>query len=142
MSISTFLAGVADLISDAGIGVWNPTGAYTTGQVGISIMKVPQSPDDLIVLTPYRVQDSLLNDSIEGLQIRTRGDQNPLTVLERDAALFNLFEGMHDVVIGGVPVALIWRQSQLPGPQDQNDRWECSSNYYCRITDPTTYRID
>lgn len=142
MTISSFLLGIAGLIQDAGIGVYKSV--YASSDIAITVMAVPQTPDNVIVLSPYRVQDSMpLNDSIQGLQIRCRASgENPLVVLERDAALFNLFEGMQNVMIGDVYTALIWRQSQLPGPQDANMRWECSSSYYCRIADPTTHRTD
>lgn len=142
MNTSALLEGFAELIAAEGIGVMNPTGIYTPDQIGITVRSVPQAPDQLIVLSSYRVSDSMLNDSIVGMQIRCRGDADPRTVLDRDDAIFNVLEGLHDTAVGGVPVQLVWRQSGLDGPQDANQRWEQSSNYYVRLTWPTRYRTD
>ena len=71
-----------------------------------------------------------------------RGDEDPETVQALDEAIFNVLEGLHDTTVNGVPVALMWRQSGLPLPQDANQRWEQTSSYYARVAIPTLYRTD
>ncbi|MDQ1738104.1 MAG: hypothetical protein QOH56_4355 [Pseudonocardiales bacterium] len=143
MTMTEFVTGIAELIAGANIGIWTPTGVYTPGQIAITIRATPESPDDLIVLTPYPVFDHPeLNDSTIGLQIRTRGGKDPRTVDGRDDAIFDLLEGLRDVTVGGTPVVLISRQSSLPLPQDANQRWERSSNYYAQVAWPTRHRTD
>ncbi|SDJ07898.1 hypothetical protein SAMN05444157_1624 [Frankineae bacterium MT45] len=145
MSTSLLTKGVAGLIHEAGIGVYDPARRWLDSDTEFAVMmnKVPTSPPLVIALTPYHVQDSLrTTDSILGLQVRIRGNKNPATVLDADDAIFNLIHGMHDTVINGVPVALIWRDSWVPAQPDKNERWELASNYYIRTDVPTTYRDD
>lgn len=143
-AMTSFLTGLAEMLNDAGIGVWNPTGVYTADQVGITLSAVPQEPDQLIVLTARPISDDpVLNDSITAVQIRHRGlPNNPRGVLDRDDAVFDLIQGIHDTEIGGLPIVVAWRQGGGPLGQDQNLRWEHASTFYLRTAIPTTYRTD
>lgn len=139
------VAGMAALIDGAGLGVYDPDRAWTAGDTSWAVMlrSVPQDPPKVIALSLYSVDDDpKLTDSTRGVQIRLRGDENPESTLDLNAALFDLFQGRHDTTINGVAVVLMWRQSFLPGPQDTESRWQLTSNWYVRTADPTQFRED
>jgi len=141
--LSDLLAGLAQLFDDEGFGTYNQSGVFTADQTGITIKAVPEKPDNLIVITPtFTIDNAEMNDSTQGVQIRFRGSADPRSVLDRDAAIFDRIHGMHGVVIGGMNVVLVSRQSSLPWPQDQNQRCEHSSNYSVQVARPTRYRTD
>lgn len=141
--LTDLATGAAQMIEGAGIGVWDPDGVYSADQIGITIQAVPQTPDHIIAITPYSLSDDqALGDSLVALQIRIRGDRDPRTVIDRDDAIFDVLEGIEETWINGVYVVVMWRQSNLPLPQDGNQRWERSSTYYARVAWPTQNRTD
>lgn len=143
-------AGVAQLLDDAGVGTWRADGRYTNGTgallAGITepvIVRtsVPSAPDRVITLTPYGVADDIDQaDSVQGLQVRTRGTKDPRVVEDIDDAVFDALHSLSDVVIGGVFVLLIERRSTTSLGVDANGREERSSNYYLTLTRPSTHR--
>lgn len=141
--LSDFAAGIAQLMDAANIGTANPDGVYGANQVGITIQAMPETPDHIIAITPYVISDDpLLGDSVAAVQIRVRGDRDPRTVIDRDDAIFDLLEGIEGTWLNGIYVVVMWRQSNLPLPQDGNQRWEHSSTYYARVAWPTQHRTD
>jgi hypothetical protein len=103
---------------------------------------VPQEPDQLIVITSRPIADDpVLNDSVIAVQFRHRGSPNdPRGVLDRDDAVFDLFQGVTQTTIGGLYVVNAWRQGGGPLGQDQNLRWEHASTFYFQTNQPTTHR--
>jgi hypothetical protein len=137
------LIGLAESINDEGVGTYSATGPLPVDGFGVKIGTRPETPSKLISLNWYGVtSDAKNNDTVLGVQFWIRGDEDPRTIADTDAAIFNLFQGMHDTTVNGVPVALMWWQSGLPMPPDQNNRLQCTSNYYVRTAWPTTYRLD
>lgn len=139
------LTGYAQLLSAAGIGTWNTTGAYTAAQTGIVLGTIPQAPDRIITLTAYGVSDAPVpSDSIIGLQVRCRwGGQDPRPVDDLADSIFDLLHGsQHRVLSTGVHVVKCERQS---GPaslgQDANQRYSNVSNYYCHVWRPGPNRL-
>lgn len=135
--------GLAGELVTAGIGVYNDAGVYTSGQVGITAGVVPSTPDEIISLAPYAVQDdAALNDSVIGVRLMLRGTADPRTVLDRAGAIFNLFQGLTDRDYGSVHMALMWRQSGSLDGQDDESRWYRRENWYTRCNVPTLYRTE
>jgi hypothetical protein len=60
---NTITAGLAQLLADLGLGAWNPSGVYTSGQTGIYLDAVPEDKDRLITLTAYPVAEPVSSDS-------------------------------------------------------------------------------
>jgi hypothetical protein len=140
---SDFAAGLAQILDDESIATWDASGAYTSTQVGVTLNVIPEAPDQIVAITVYDVTDHAeLNDSTLGVQIRLRGTRDPRSVLDRDDAIFNVFEGMRETTINGVALVIMARQSSLPLGRDKNDRHEHSSTYYAQIAHPTRYRTD
>lgn len=136
------LTGLAEHLAANAIGTWNPTGVYTSGQTGIVMRVVPQTPDAVIVLAPYSVADDpTLSDSITGVQVRTRepgADPRPTDDLAD--SIFNLLHGAQGLTWGGVKVQLVTRENYTPLGQDANERHERSDNYYVHTWRPSPHR--
>lgn len=138
------LTGVAAYLAAGGVGTWRPSGVYLLTDVRpIIITAVPASPDEVIVLTPYTVSDDYsLSDSVQGVQVRTRGTRDPRTVQAVDDDVFGRLHGAHGVTLpGGLRLVACERQSGTPLGVDGNGRHERSSNYYLTVNRPTLHRI-
>lgn len=135
----SLLEGLAVLIADAGLAVYDPEGTYTAEQTGITIAVMPDTPDRIICLTPYPVQDTDLTDAVTAVQIRLRAGRDPRVLDDLADDLFDLLHNRRGLVLGGVRVALLWRQSQAPMGQDTHGRMELAANYYARTTRPATH---
>lgn len=129
---SVLLEAIAQRLAAAGVGTWSPTGAYTTGQTGITISTMPQAPDRAIVLTLYdRVEheDPDLTDELVRLQVRVRTAKGRPDAADTLAETVHAALRAHHVVWSGVPITRVHRRSYLPLGLDSNGRPEVSMNY-------------
>ena len=133
------LGGLAALIADAGLAVFSPDGVYGADETGVIFTVLPDQPDRAIVLTAYPVEDTDLTDAITGIQARMRCGRDPRDVENLADDLFALLHNRRGLALKGVPVALIWRQSQAPMGQDTHGRQEIAANYYARTTRPAPH---
>jgi hypothetical protein len=140
---SRLLTGLADHLAANGVGVWRPAGAYEAGEVAIVVRAIPQSPDRLITLAAYILEDVApgLADSDVGVQIRVRGTTDPRVAEDIGDAVFDLLDSAEHLSWGGVLVTSVARQSSAPLGQDTNDRWEMSHNYRVEAVRPTSNRF-
>jgi hypothetical protein len=137
------LTGLAVYLQSAGIGTWNTTGAYTSGQTGIVLNHVPQSPDRAITLTAYGVDDSpSLSDSVVGVQVRCRwGGQDPRPVDDLSDSIYDLLHGKTAWELStGITIVQCLRNSETSLGQDDNARWANASNYYLTVHRPSDNR--
>lgn len=135
--------GLAGILTDADVAVFNDTLAYGPTDAAITMGDLPQLPAEVVVLTPYPVQDDAkLNDSIIAVQVMLRGTTDPRSVKNRSGAIFDLFQGLEDRDFGSIHLALMWRQSGRLDGKDDLQRWLSVENYYCRVNWPTTYRTE
>lgn len=140
---SDLLAGVAQLLEDAGVGRWEPSGQYPPGDAPpIFILSQPSAPDVAITLTSYGVSDAVEQaDSVVGVQVRTRGTTDPRAVTDLDDAVFGTLHGASNLTLAtGVLVLLIERRSSTSLGWDANRRHERSSNFYLTLTRPSGHR--
>lgn len=137
------LTGLAELLASGGIGLWRSTGIYTTGEVGITITAVPDTPDQIIALTPYDVDSATgTEDTVQGVQLRFRAGPDPRTVIDREDAVYDLLHMREHTDLGGVHVGLMWRQSMAWIGRDGRGRPELTANYYLRTTRSAPHLID
>jgi len=124
---------------------WSTVGAYSTDVTGIYVFLVPPSPNRIVTLSSYGLgDDATYSDTTTGLQVRTRSvDQDPRDAIDLDAAIA-------DVLLGRYPFDLptgvhIQTAQRTSGPtslgQDDNLRWEFSSNYSLGLHRPGTHRL-
>lgn len=144
--IEDLLIGMAVHLDAAGVGTWRGDGsAYTSGEIGITIRGIPQTPDRLIVLAPYVVDSGAyrgLADHDEAIQARIRGTTDPRVCQEIADDVFAALDSAHDLTWQGIAVVQVWRQSYTSLGDDTNGRYEASHNYYLNLMRPTTYRTD
>lgn len=131
--------GLAELVAAAGLGIWRPSGIYTTGETGITITVMPPSPDRIICLTPYPVEDGPLTAGITAVQARLRAGRDPRDVQALADGLRDLLHHRAHSDIGGIHCELMWRQSQAWIGLDANGRAEITANYYLRAANPSAH---
>lgn len=141
---SRLLAGLAQHLDDAGIGTYRPTGAYAADEIGIVIRAIPQQPDRLITLAAYPVGTDIqgMADHRSAVQIRLRGTTDPRDCDDLADEVFELLDSAAGLVLGGIPIVQMWRQSYTGLGTDDNGRWSRSENYYLDSMRPTAHRTD
>ncbi|MFJ6578369.1 minor capsid protein [Streptomyces sp. NPDC091368] len=139
---TTLIDGLGRLIDDAGIAVWRPDGVISAGETGLYDAIVPPEPDRAVGMTAYPVEDTDLADAMTGVQLRIRAGRNPGDVNDLADAVFGLLHNRQHYELGGIHVALSWRQSQAWIGQDEHGRMELTSNYYFRTVRSGPYLID
>lgn len=78
------LAGIAELLGDAGIGVYRATGVYKPDERGIVVSVMPEDPTEVMSVSIYDPTFTALSPSARadlaqtGIQIRWRTVGNPL----------------------------------------------------------------
>lgn len=139
---SSLLDGIAGLLAEAGVGVFDPGGVVSDPDTGIFRGVIPDQPDRALGLTAYPVEDSEHTDAITGVQIRMRAGRDPDAI---DDMADNVFAALHNrqhYECGGIHVALSWRQSQAWIGQDAHGRMELTSNFYFRTVRSGAHLID
>lgn len=131
---SALTAGLAQLIAGAGLAIYRESGMYEPDEHGITVGVMPAEPDRAMAITPYPVDDNSLTDAITALQIRTRAGRDPRPLLDLSDGLFSLLHNREHFDVGGIHVALCWRQSEAWIGQDDHGRMERTANYYLRTT--------
>lgn len=142
---SRLLAGIAELLDTAGIGVWRPDGtAYAAGDTAIVIRAIPQAPDRLITLAAYPVGSTApgIADHTTGVQARLRAGPDPRECDDLADAVFDQLDGLAETTLGGIAVVQMWRQSYTSLGHDANGRWERSENFYVQAMRPTANNTD
>lgn len=136
-----FRAGFGQVLATAGIGKW---GNFTSSETGIVDGALPASPENVLALASYGVEDDpTLSDSVIGLQVTTRAaGADPRPVSRLTARVYDQLDGMAGVVLpGGVYVVQCHRQSWASIGQDENKRWRETSNFYVTVHRPSKYRV-
>jgi hypothetical protein len=140
---TSLLTGLAQHLAGGGIGTWRATGTYTSAETAITIRAAPPSPDRVVVLAAYPVRSAPGTvDITTGVQIRTRAGADPRDCDDLADAIFDLLDSAGGLVLGGIHVTQIYRQSYASLGRDQRSRWERSDNYYLDAVRPTAHRTD
>lgn len=137
------LEGIAQLLAARALGTWFSAGVYTTGQTGIVLGGLPASPDRVIGLAAYGVDDDpSLSDSVIGLQVSTRwGGQDPRPVGDLTDSVFDELHGLHNLNLPtGVRLVQCLRRSWTSMGQDSNQRWRTVQNFYATVHRPSPHR--
>lgn len=140
-----FVEGFAQLLaaSPSPVGVWKTNGSYAANETGIILGGLPASPDAVIALMAYGVDDDpTLSDSVQGLQVTTRwGGQDPRAVARLTGLVFNRLHGLDGVDLAtGVHVVSCFRRSWVSIGQDANNRYRTTQNFYATVHRPSANR--
>lgn len=136
------LTGLGEYLHAENVGRWSPTGTYGPNDVAITIDELPASPDKAIALGLYPVEDTGTTDTIQGLQLYIRGGHDRISAKDITDRAFDALHDLQDVVIGGIPIVRIWRNSGAPLGTDGNGRQEATQNYYLQLTRTGSNRRD
>lgn len=141
------LVGIAQhLATPPAAGLWtSETAALTetlSGAPAISLINLPTSPNRVICLTDYPlgIDDPGLTEVVVGLQVRIRGTREPLDSSDVRDAVYDRLHGLAGVVLNGVVVAHILRESATPLGPDAGGRYERSENYRVHANRPGANR--
>lgn len=139
------VAGIAQLLEDAGVGTWQTSGVYASGTDRPIFTQEP--PDDIhrvIVVAHYPVtQYARTRDSVEGVQVRNRGTVGDPRPANDDAdAIRATLDGLQHVTLGAVRASLIEWRSGAPLGQDSTRRWETVQNFHIYTARPGANRED
>lgn len=135
--------GFAQLLAANGVGTWRENGAYVASETGLLLRTLPQSPDQVISLAAYGVDDDpTLGDDVTGLQITTRwggGDPRPNDDLA-DLVFDELQNLPRTTLPTGIVVTRCYRRSWTSIGQDTNARWRTTQNFYVTAHRPSAHR--
>jgi hypothetical protein len=144
MSVTTdILNGVAQLLNDAAVGVFdaNRVWTLTDTQTAITFKDVPAVPDRVLALSPFGANSDnpLTTYGRQQLQLRARGTTDPRDVDQILDSAFTVLHGATNLTFGSVHVVQILRVSTIPLGMDQQDRrWQRSDNYQLDVDLPTS----
>lgn len=131
------IEGLAELLTGQALGIYRPDTPFQPGETAITTYVMPPSPDRVICLTPYPIADTGGTDAITAVQVRMRAGRDPRDVAALADRVFGVLHGGEAFPLRGVPVALMWRQSEAVLGADANGRLEITANYYARTTRAT-----
>lgn len=127
------ITAIAERLEAAGVGVWDPAGAYHPGpEPAIFVGVHPDVRRPVITLTPYPVEAQLNpNDSILGIQVRTRAEgRDPRGTINLDGKVYDVLHGLTNLQLGDWRATKILFQSGTTMGQDGLERWGRTANYY------------
>jgi hypothetical protein len=141
---TNLLTGLAEYLDTAGIATWSTTGTYTPDQTGITFRSIPPTPDRLITLADYVVDDFRgLADITIGVQIRIRGlPRQPADCMNLADQVYDALHSLSGVTWAGVPIVDCYRASHTSLGSDGNDRWAYSLNFMVDAMRPTVLNTD
>lgn len=135
--------GFAQLLHDAGLGTYRPTGTYAAGDIAIVAGIVPPTPDRLVCLTAYNiVRPTGLANTNASIQVRTRAPAGGSADAIADP-IHDYLDGLTHVTVGGIRIAQILHASG-PGALglDGNNRPGRTDNYQLTAERPTAHYPD
>jgi hypothetical protein len=137
---SDLLLGLAQLVSDASVGIYRATGGYVATDTGIFIKGLPDFPDRAISITTYATSDMVkIAQTTVRVQFWLRGvPNNTLDVDDIGDAIFALVQGMENRDFGTAHVIQAYRTSSGQLGADTANRSQRSDNYQFDLNVPPT----
>jgi hypothetical protein len=137
MATSTrdLLTGLAQMLADTGIAVFNPSGLYQPTDTAVVFKSAPSAPDRVITLTCVPLTDGVATPLSQWLvQAYVRGRAgDPMDVEDLADAVWDLWQG----------AIQIRRQGSVGNGQDDSKRWTRIDRYIIDLdTAPTPNRPD
>lgn len=138
--VKDLLTGLAQMISDSGIALYKPSGAYAPADRGVVFGGWPQSPDRCIVLnyTPITLATKIpMERGI--LEAHLRGAPGDVwDSTDTASAVRDLLQGITNTPLGTANIIQILHQNSVPIVQDANKRYEHVEIFYADIDSPPT----
>ncbi|MEV6413845.1 minor capsid protein [Kribbella sp. NPDC051718] len=136
------LTGLATRWHNAGIAVYQATGAYAANDIAIVLGVPGQNPAAQIALAVYNNgDDATLSDSTPMVQVRFRGQNaDPVGADDLADAVFDDLQGFTGNLPNGIRVVFAKRNSTFPLGIDGNGRQERTDNYELTVHRPSAHR--
>ncbi len=137
------LVGLAQMLADTGIAVFNHSGAYQVTDTAVVFKSAPSSPDRVITLTCVPLNDQVITPLSQWLiQAYVRGRPgDPMDVEDLADAVWDLWQGATGIQLGSAYAIQIRRQGSIGNGQDDSLRWTRIDRYILDLdTAPTTNR--
>lgn len=134
------MTGLAQLLDDAGVGTYRPSGTYAADETAIVFVKMPAAPDRCICITAYTYANWPDEpEDQQRIQIRCRGARNDMLDASRlRGAVYDQVHGLTNRNFGSVHATQILQQSSVPMGVDDSDRNEFADNYTADVDVPAT----
>jgi hypothetical protein len=132
--------GIATMISNAGIAVYNTSSVYADSATGIVFKDMPAKPDRCVVITVVPLTDQISMPLGQVMvQVRTRGNPGaPLDVDDLGDSIFAVLHGTTALTFNSVYVNQMNRHLSVPMGMDSLKRWERADQYYLDLSYPPT----
>lgn len=142
----SYIEGIAQQLSNDGFGTYSPTAVYTADQVGICLENMPTQPNQIIGVFGYSGGESDIRLPFDqpSIQVRVRGDENPMTSRNIAEQIYNTYHGKSYFPLpsGEYVVGMIGSQSgPIPIGRDENGRHEHTVNFRLMIRNPSLHRV-
>lgn len=138
------MRGVAQLLHDAGVGIYRSSASYTAGEAGIFFDALPDTLINAIQLSLYPVMDDpMYGSDVIGLQVITRvAGPSPFPCRQLASKVFDQLQGLVERTLSsGVKIITSSRRSGASLGQDSSKRWSRTQNFYLRVYHPTPNRL-
>lgn len=134
------LSGLAQVLHDAGAGTYSADTVGDLEDVAITIVVLPPAPQQVITLTPYPVAAYPgRTDVVIGINVRIRGDMEPLTVIGHEDRVYAAFHGLRGPIGSGDNELhlsqIYWQSAANLGPAEGGEL-QRSVNYYAQLDRP------
>lgn len=142
---SQLLVGLAVWLDAGGVGEWKaPPATYTASETAITVLAIPDSPDRLITIAAYRIDDTPpgSQDITQGIQFRIRGTTNPNSCNDIGDAIYERLDSCGRQTWGDIPIVDAQWRSHAPLGFDGNKRWLMTHNYYVYAMRKTLHRTN
>ncbi|OPC83006.1 hypothetical protein B4N89_20550 [Embleya scabrispora] len=142
---TSLIDGLAQLLHDAGLGVYRPTGTYAAADIAVVAGVLPPMPDRVYCLSLYgTVRPSGLADVRVSIQGRARGPAGDSRSADYVAdPIRDYLDGYRAVTVGGIRISQILHASG-PGVLglDGSNRPGRTDNFAITAERPTTHYPD
>ena len=135
---AAIIVGLCELLADVTDWIYSDTLA---GTVQLAPVAVPDQPDRVCVVNTYgdawQDGESPIGGIMVQLRFRSRRDM-PLDVKALAAQAFDQLHAARNLIVGGVRVDSIYRDSYAELGRDSTRRWERTDNYQLTVALPAT----
>lgn len=138
--VKDLLTGVAQLLNDAGVGVYKATGAYASTDRAIVFGDYPQQPNQCLVLnyTPA-VLDVVSSEELGTLECHVRGAPgDSWDTVDTAAALRDALGGITQRAFGTANVIQLLHSNSVPLSQDDLKRATQAETFQVNLETPST----
>lgn len=137
---SDLATGLAAHLDAGGVGTYEPSGAYDPAMAdpAITFQSLPDLPGGKAIALSFFFPNGGTGGVTAVAQLHFRGDEDPLSPDEIADAAWTLLDNAEHLTLGGIHVALMYRQTSAPLGLDDSGRWTRADTYHLIADRPST----